>query len=276
MRKIILCLSILALNACKHGNMSKPYINIETKEADVNENESIEDGPDQNELNYMSDVWAQEYNDSIANEYDRLISSLPQYTTCFSKEKDVWEKYKDAIRNVAEIENHGSSTEMFVNDVVRQGVKLRELSIHTLVGHLRNEEASLSPSTFTLKMIEKAYSAWIMANENDEYIENKNKCREAIRREQRCWNDWIKVRQESMRTLTNDISPYYEECTRMMIREKLRQVKNQNQALGITGHEPLDCVLPDNCSDKALLEYPGFDVVWAKHCKDTDWYPKFE
>ena len=53
-------------------------------------------------------------------------------------------------------------------------------------------------------------------------------------------------------------------------------VKNQNQALGVTGHEPLDCILPDDCSDKALLEYPGFDKIWAKHCEDLDWYPKFD
>ena len=37
----------------------------------------------------------------------------------------------------------------------------------------------------------------------------------------------------------------------------------------------MDCILPQDCSDKALLEYPGFDVVWARHEKNPDWFPKF-
>jgi hypothetical protein len=37
--------------------------------------------------------------------------------------------------------------------------------------------------------------------------------------------------------------------------------------------EILKCILPEDCSDKALLNYPGFDKVWAKHCENTDWYP---
>ena len=62
----------------------------------------------------------------------------------------------------------------------------------------------------------------------------------------------------------------------MVKRFKLLQLKNQNQALGMCGHEVAECVLPEDCSDKVLLEYPGFDIVWAKHCEDTNWYPKFE
>ena len=53
-----------------------------------------------------------------------------------------------------------------------------------------------------------------------------------------------------------------------------RSVLRENSL--ITSGEVLDCVLPDNCSDKALLEYPGFDVVWARQCDNTDWYPNFE
>ena len=57
---------------------------------------------------------------------------------------------------------------------------------------------------------------------------------------------------------------------------KLYQLKNQNQDLGMISGEVLKCALPEDCSDKALLDYPGFDIIWAKHCENLDWYPKFE
>lgn len=82
-------------------------------------------------------------------------------------------------------------------------------------------------------------------------------------------------RMNSEKLITN-VRRIYDGCTNLMMREKLRQLKNQNNALGICSKDILDCVLPDDCSDKALLEYPGFDVVWAKHCKDPGWYPVFK
>ena len=76
--------------------------------------------------------------------------------------------------------------------------------------------------------------------------------------------------------LPDEIKQCYDNCTNMVKRTKLLQLKNQNQGLGMTSGEIIDCLLPEGCSDKALLNYPGFDVVWAKHCEDPDWYPKFE
>lgn len=76
--------------------------------------------------------------------------------------------------------------------------------------------------------------------------------------------------------MTGDIKKVYDIGTNQMLRTKLHQLKNQNQGLGVTGDEVLKCVLPEDCSDKALLDYPGFDIIWAKHCENLNWYPKFD
>ena len=125
-------------------------------------------------------------------------------------------------------------------------------------------------------MIKDAYSAFIKAVGDDEYNDNKLHYQEALRKEQSCWDKWMEKREIISDKLDEDTRQYYDECTNLVRRVKLIQVKNQNQALGVTGHEPLDCILPDDCSDKALLEYPGFDKIWAKHCEDLAWYPKFD
>ena len=35
--------------------------------------------------------------------------------------------------------------------------------------------------------------------------------------------------------------------------------------LGMTSGEIIECLLPEDCSDQELLEYPGFNVVRASH-----------
>lgn len=42
----------------------------------------------------------------------------------------------------------------------------------------------------------------------------------------------------------------------------------------MTSGEVMKCALPEDCSDKVLLEHPGFDKIRAKHCENLDWYPK--
>ena len=127
-----------------------------------------------------------------------------------------------------------------------------------------------------MAMIKDSYSSFIKAVGEDEYIDNKSQYQEALRKEQSCWDKWMETREIISNKLDEDTRRYYDECTNLVRRVKLLQVKNQNQALGMTGHEALDCILPDDCSDKALLEYPGFDKIWAKHDENSDWYPKFD
>lgn len=230
----------------------------------------------QDELNAISRNWCKEYNDSIEKEFQILISMLPQYKHELTKEKAVWEKYQNVVKEVAECEYHGSSTPMYVADVLNQGICLRETSFNKLILHLKGKRVYFSKTIFTSAMINNAYSAYIRAIGEEEYIDNKSGYLQSLRKEQICWNEWMECRKSISQMIPLDIKRFYDNCTNMVKRTKLFQLKNQNNALGMCGYEVVECVLPENCSDKALLSYPGFDIVWAKHCDNTDWYPKFE
>ena len=74
----------------------------------------------------------------------------------------------------------------------------------------------------------------------------------------------MECREVVSQKLTDELRTVYDGCTNQMMRTKLLQLKNQNQALGLISGDVLECALPDDCSDKELLEYPGFDKVWAE------------
>ena len=54
------------------------------------------------------------------------------------------------------------------------------------------------------------------------------------------------------------------------MRTKLLQLKNQNQGLGLINDYIDSCLLPDSCSDKELLDYPGFNVVLKRNSDDLN------
>lgn len=214
--------------------------------------------------------------DSVENDYERLLNALPKYRNEFQKEKAAWEKYQKAVEEVAGCEDQGSSTPMYVTDVLSQATKIRGISLLHIHLQTQGKEISTNMNTFTPAMIEEAYSAYIKAVGEDEDIEQKTKYQESLRKEQKCWEEWIKCRKEISQILTDEIKNAYDFSTNQMLRTKLFQLKNQNRDLGMTSGEIMKCALPENCSDKDLLEYPGFDKIWAKHCENLDWYPNFE
>lgn len=218
----------------------------------------------------------QEYNESIETAFQALISTYPQYKEAFDREMVAWKKYQEAVRKVASCADYGSSTAMYVNDVIIQGITLRDISFHNLLLYAQGKTGPSSVIMFTDKMTTDAYSAFIDDVGKDEYLENRETYHASLREEQQCWNEWMRCRESVSKPLAADVKKVYDDCTNLTKRTKLLQMKIQNNGLGITSGEILKCVLPDDCSDRALLEYPGFDVVWAKHCENTDWYPKFD
>ena len=260
------------------SDMEKVEILLDT----LSKNDTTENGNDevvyrdQAELNEIHGQWYLDYNDSIEKKFLELIILMPEYREELNREKTVWQKYQKACRDVADCENHGSSTPMFVDDVLNQGIRLREASISKLVLHLKGKGVYFSKTIFTSSMIADAYSAFISIEGQNEYNEYRTQYQEALRKEQKCWDDWMYYREMLSQKLPYDIKRYYDNCTNTTKRTKLLQLKNQNEALGMCSHEVADCILPEDCSDKALLNYPGFDIVWSKHCENTEWYPKFE
>ena len=243
----------------------------------VDKSDDVDEGDFQTqaEINEASGNASIEYRDSIEGVFQNLIALRPQYKDKLKKEKTYWDKYMEAVRDVAGYGNHGSSTPMYVADVINQGVQLREETLHDFYIHAKGETVFWNDTKFTTAMISDAYSAFIKAVGEDEYMEQKSELQVALQKEQKCWNEWMKCRESISKKLSSEDEVVYDVCTNLAYRTKLLQLKNQNQGLGMISDEIARCVLPapSQCSDNMILQYPGFDKVWAKHCENTDWYP---
>ncbi|MBO7141368.1 MAG: hypothetical protein J6W19_12420 [Prevotella sp.] len=215
------------------------------------------------EMNLESYNGSMNYYKSVEEEYQKLISAYPKYKEMFENEKSVWREYYDAVNKVAGYGEYGSSMPMRINDIVNQSIKLREVSIHNLYLFSQGTSTNFCKTMFNNAMIEKAYTAFInITREMDE--------RKLIGNEQKCWNNWLYCRETISKELPNKIKCCYDNCTNMVKRTKLLQLKNQNQGLGVVSGEIVECLLPNDCSDKELLEYPGFNVVWAKYLNNLE------
>lgn len=280
MKNLTYVIFVFALISCnqKPHKITAESVIIDSiiTESGQTENDSTEQFQTQADINEAcyNDYIANE--DSVENDYERLLNALPKYRKEFQKEKVAWEKYQKAVREVAGCEDHGSSTPMYVTAVLSQATKIRGISLHNMYLHTQGKDISTSMTKITPAMIEEAYSAYIKAVGEDEYIEQKAKYQESLRKEHKCWDELLECRKEISQILTGEIKNVYDISTNQMLRTKLYQLKNQNRDLGLTSGEIMKCALPENCSDKVLLEYPGFDKIWAKHCEDLEWYPQFD
>ena len=234
------------------------------------------------EVNEKAERNLVKYKNDVEKEFQKLIGLSPENKDLFLKEKKLWEKYYEAVKTVARIEDNEGSYLLFYYAVLEQAIRLRHESIYNLLQNLQGKHYKFSKTRFTKKMIEESYKSFreSISEANELYYPNDSaymaEHKESLKEEEKCWNEWVAYRFVVSSKLPENLRSVYDGCTNLTIREKLRQVKNQNQALGVTGDEPWNCILPKECSDKALLEYPGFDKVWAKHCKNLDWYPTFK
>lgn len=281
MKKNIFVVILIALTSCNQFKSSNTIVDNAAGDSIMEEsyqtdNDTIESFQTQAEINETC------YNEYVANEdsfekeFQKLLETLPQYRKEFLKEKAIWENYQKAVQEVSGCEDHGSSTPMYVSAVLSQGTKIRGVPLHYMYLHIHGKDLSYSKTTFTPAMISDAYSAYIRAVGEDEYIEQKTKYQESLRKEQNSWDDLFKCREETSQLLTGDLKKVFDIGTNQMLRTKLYQLKNQNQDLGMISGEVMKCALPEDCTDKMLLEYPGFDKIWAKHLENLDWYPVFQ
>ena len=219
----------------------------------------------------------------VEKEFQQFIFAHPERESLFRKEKERWENYHEAVLSVAELEDHGSSGALYITGVLEQSVDLWLASFHNLWLFEQNQDVVFPGMVFTSKMINDAYSAYIEQededwcnafsdNEKDGMEEHHN----AIELEWQLWNEWMAYRKTVSKSLPKDLRKIYDGCTNLTMRTKLHQLKNQNAGLGLMGNDVSDCLLPDSCSDKALLDYPGLNVVLEKHSADLSWYLTFE
>jgi hypothetical protein len=219
----------------------------------------------------------------VEGEFQQLVEALSDYKNLFIKEKEKWENYHDAVLAMISLEDHGQSGTLNIIGALNQSLDLWSASFHNLLLYKQNQDMSFTHTKFTSRMIEDAYQTFFeVATDNwyNPYTDDPNEGLEeyqaTVSNERKMWNEWMKYRKIVATALPKDLCEVYNGCTNLMMRTKLHQLKNQNAGLGLMSDDVSDCLLPDSCSDKALLEYLGLNVVLEKHSADLNWYPTFE
>lgn len=225
----------------------------------------------------------EKYKDRVEEEFQHLVEALPDYKNLFLNEKEKWEHYHEAVLAMISLEDHGSSGTLNIIGALNQSLDLWSASFHNLLLHKQSQDVSFPHTKFTSRMIEDAYKAFFdEATDNwynpytDDSKEGLEEYQATASNERKMWNEWMKYRTIVAKALPKELREVYNGCTNLMMRAKLHQLKNQNAGLGLMSDDISDCLLPDSCSDNALLEYPGLNVVLKKHSDDLNWYPTFE
>ena len=150
MKKLIL---FVALLLCFGWLMS---CQTNKKAASTSSQDTIVDEGDfqtQAEINEEFGNASIEYKDSIERVFQELVAIRPQYEDELNKERTYWDKYQNAVREVAGYGDHGSSTPMYVAGVMDQGVLLREKTLHDFYIHAKGETVFWNENKFTPAMI---------------------------------------------------------------------------------------------------------------------------
>ena len=219
----------------------------------------------------------EKYKDRVEEEFQHLVEALPDYKNLFLNEKEKWEHYHEAVLAMISLEDHGSSGTLNIIGALNQSLDLWSASFHNLLLHKQSQDVSFPHTKFTSRMIEDAYKAFFdEATDNwynpytDDSKEGLEEYQATASNERKMWNEWMKYRTIVAKALPKELREVYNGCTNLMMRAKLHQLKNQNAGLGLMSDDVSDCLLPDSCSDNALLEYLGL------HSDDLNWYPTFE
>lgn len=213
----------------------------------------------------------------VEKEFLQFISAHPEQEAFFREEKERWENYHEAVLAVAELEDHGSSGALYIVGVLAQSVDLWLASFHNMWLFEQNQGIPFPKTVFTSRMIDNAYTIYIKQEDedwcnafNDNEKDGMEEHHKAIEHEWQLWNEWMAFRKTVSKSLPKDIRKIYDDCTNLTMRTKLLQLKNQNQGLGLINDYIDSCLLPDSCSDKELLDYPGFNVVLKRNSDDLN------
>ena len=219
----------------------------------------------------------EKYKARVEAEFQQLLSAFPEYTGLFSKEKEKWECYHEAVLAMISLEDHGSSGTLNIIGALNQSVDLWDASFHNLWLYKQNQDVWFPQTKFTSRMIDDAYTAFFnVATDNwynpykEDHKEGLEEYKESISNERKMWDDWMEYRATVAKALPKDLRKIYNGCTNLTMRMKLHQLKNQNAGLGLINDYIDSCLLPDSCSDKELLDYPGFNVVLKRNSDDLN------
>lgn len=277
--------AICAMAICTLGACGKTVAKTEAKTTETEKAEKVAEENDSTKLTEELDdspiVTQMELNDEAGDETVALKDSIeevcqavmkayPESKDIFERELVLWEKYYEAAKKVAKLEDGEGSSLYFYYAVVEQALTLRGESFQYLMMAQEGKKISPSKTRFTPAMIKEAYDRYV--NATQQYLKSNYGMDEsewtdlerAISEEERCWNKWMEYRVAAAARMPEETCRIYKACSNRMMRSKLIQVKNQNRAMGITSEEAWECRLKNDCSDKELLAYPGYDKMWEK------------
>ena len=213
----------------------------------------------------------EKYKDCVEGEFQHLVEALPDYKNLFLNEKEKWEHYNEAVLAMISLEDHGSSGTLNIMGALNQSLDLWSASFHNLLLYKQNQKVSFPHTKFTSQMIDDAYKAFFNAAMEKWYnpytadLEKGLEYQAIVSDERKMWDGWMGYRATVSKALPEDLRAIYDNCTNLMMRTKLHQLKNQNQGLGLINDYIDSCLLPDSCTDQELLDYPGFDVVLKRN-----------
>ena len=274
--------AICAMAICTLGACGKTVSKTEAKSAEAEkvieandstkQTEEVDDSPivSHMELNDEAGDETVALKDSIEEVCQAVMKAYPESKDIFEGELVLWEKYYEAAKKVAKLEDGEGSSLYFYYAVVEQALTLRGESFQYLTMAQEGKKIDVSKTLFTPTMIKEAYRKYVDAShqyQKDFYDMSESEWADlerAIREEERCWNKWMEYRVAAAARLPEKTCRIYKACSNRMMRTKLFQLKNQNRALGITSSEAWECHLQDDCTDEELLAYPGYDKMWEK------------
>lgn len=213
----------------------------------------------------------EKYKDRVEGEFQQLVEALPDYKKLFLNEKEKWEHYHESVLAMISLEDHGSSGTLNIIGALNQSLDLWSASFHNLLLYKQNQKVSFPHTKFTSQMIDDAYKAFFNAAMEKWYnpytadLEKGLEYQAIVSDERKMWDGWMGYRATVSKALPEDLREIYDNCTNLMMRMKLHQLKNQNEGLGLINDYIDSCLLPDSCTDQELLDYPGFDVVLKRN-----------
>lgn len=259
---LVLLFSTLCIVGCTSRQEQKSSIIPSAKEESISASQmdSIEDIMTECELDSSEGEELVEHKNKVLEVFQQAKSKMPEHKKLLQEELKSWENYYQALQKVGRYNEE--SWNHYYHGVLEQGIDLLETSLKYID---KNDAKKQSKTRFTSQMIDKAYEVMFDSTTWSEYQFYKNKeYRKALQWEYDTWKKWMSCRKRLSAVLSGKTKNAFDECTNRIMRQKLLQLKNQNRGLGVISNDIMSCLLPDNCTDEALLSYPGFNKVWEE------------
>lgn len=215
--------------------------------------------------------------DSIQiKEYKAMLSISGEYRTLLAKDSVAWEDYLKALRKYNKAQTllieEGTSWSVSFNAILSQAFVTRIASFMDYYEYLAGNSVKEYPyAEVSDSRIDEAYEnfADYMAIMDSDVVSLDTKERRnvvnALHAEQKAWNRWMDIREKVGKQLDGRMGEIYRSSTNLAKRLHLIRLKNMDT--NPVSRSAESCMLPYDCDDRQLEDYPGYDIVWEDSCR---------